>query len=99
MLKENHAMVVLAHPGKTKRRESIYEILDMITPDGIEYFHPCHSEDDKFEFKNLAQSKGMIISAGSDFHRYNDLAHALLGTCTISDNDLDKWLAKFKEER
>ncbi len=66
-LKENGAVVVLAHPGLIGDRDMVLRILEFDF-DGIEVYHPRHSQSDTEFYKELADKKDLIITGGSDFH-------------------------------
>ena len=64
---------VLAHPGHTLRKntnlvELAIEELIKAGLDGIEVFTPKHNETETNMFHKIALQKGLIETAGSDFH-------------------------------
>ncbi|MFC5453130.1 PHP domain-containing protein [Paenibacillus aestuarii] len=76
---------VLAHPG-------IYgddELVELITQqglDGIEVYHSDHTPEDEARYLQLAEQKGLLITAGSDFHgeRGGVVFHAPIGARRVS---------------
>lgn len=85
MIKEAGGVAVLAHPG-------LYRNLDMVKGlvkhglQGIEVYHPDHTEEDVRLYGVLADECGLIKTAGSDFHgmRNGEVFHADLGTCATT---------------
>jgi len=60
------AVKVIAHPGELGKA-----IIDRLIPmglQGIEVFHPDHSTAQKKYYHELALSKGLLVTGGSDFH-------------------------------
>ncbi len=58
---------VLAHPAVGDAHQHI-EMLVGMGLDGLEVFHPEHSNDDVKKFKKVAQEFALSITGGSDFH-------------------------------
>ena len=73
-------MAVIAHPGKIKSlgekgTAEYRDALDGLIRElkkaglkGIECFHPSHSENEAFDFVNLASKYHLHITEGSDYH-------------------------------
>lgn len=73
-------IAVLAHPGKIKGlgekgtaeyRKNLDELIRELKKaglKGIECFHPSHSENETFDFVNLASKYHLHITEGSDYH-------------------------------
>ena len=51
--------------------DSFHELLDCGF-DGIETYHPTHSNGVAKTLSDIAKDRGMIISGGSDFHGFAD---------------------------
>jgi predicted metal-dependent phosphoesterase TrpH len=71
------ALVVLAHPGRSK---GIYAIpateadigaLADAGLDGIEVFYPVHSQEQRAFYKAMAEKYSLLITGGSDSHHPN----------------------------
>jgi hypothetical protein len=60
-------VTVLAHPGITRIDDKIPELVSFGL-DGIETFHPEHSNKDARKYRDLAAAFGLFITGGSDFH-------------------------------
>lgn len=57
----------IAHPGLEL---SDMHLLDLIKSgaDAIEVFHPKHNEEKTHQLRDLAESNGVLVTGGSDFH-------------------------------
>lgn len=88
-LKMFGAKVVLAHPGKIKR-ENLNDIINHDF-DGIEAIHPRHNKAEIEYFKNIAKSKGMFYTAGTDFHNIvkKNVKHGILGELFLEVKDIN----------
>jgi predicted metal-dependent phosphoesterase TrpH len=86
---------VLAHPG-TGIRLSVIESLINVGLEGIEAYHPTHSKETTGKWLKFAESRGLIVTGGSDFHKTTPDEPYGLGSLAIPDHialDLTKrWL-------
>lgn len=75
IIKESGGLAILAHPLKTLK--SIEQLHDLISSfkksglDGIEVYHPNHSEENIETLKNISKKFKLIITGGSDAHSIN----------------------------
>ncbi len=62
----------LAHPvqigGSALIRRELIEKLTLAGLDGIECYHPTHTERESAEFVSYAKEKNLLVTGGSDFH-------------------------------
>ena len=58
---------VLAHPGQIRSDQIVMELLELGL-DGLEVYHPHHSEEETQRYRQWALEKGLLITGGSDFH-------------------------------
>ncbi len=84
----------LAHPG-TIEREGDHETLEKLIAegvaaglDGIEIFHPFHSEEFTTWLESIREDKGLIATGGSDWHgqdhfKQNDARFGEIGVSTF----------------
>lgn len=95
LLKSAGAITVLAHPVNIKNTP----ILDFIEMgvDGIEAIYPINSEADTHKFLELARNHNLIVTGGSDFHRFNDYKHGHLGSSVLKDKQLVRFLNTLDE--
>jgi predicted metal-dependent phosphoesterase TrpH len=63
-------LAFIAHPGIFLENES--ELYDLIAEgfDGVEVYHPTHTQSRAEELKRIAEQKGLLVSGGSDFHGF-----------------------------
>lgn len=85
IIRQAGGVPVLAHPGLYRDDEMV---LDLITKHGlqaIEVYHPDHNEDQEAHYGKMADTYGLLKTAGSDFHgaRNGHIFHAPIGTKTI----------------
>lgn len=69
-IKADGGIAVLAHPGETDSFDIVPELIAERL-DGIEVYHPSHSEEDMHKAKELADRFGLLITGGSDYHGRN----------------------------
>lgn len=68
------ALTLVAHPGRNGGEISQFDpdvlarLLDAVPLDGIEARYPTHSADQVAAYVDLAQRRGLLVSAGSDSH-------------------------------
>lgn len=89
---------VLAHPG-IYHDDALVEAISSQGLDGIEVYHADHSPEDEARYRLLAQRKGLLMTAGSDFHgeRGGVAFHAAIGSRRIGMDVLAQ-LRSMKEE-
>lgn len=91
---------VLAHPG-IYHDDALVEAITMQGIDGIEVYHADHSLEDEERYRLLAQRKGLLMTAGSDFHgeREGVAFHGAIGSKRIGMEVLERLsLRSMKEE-
>lgn len=96
-LRELGAFISLAHPKLLK--DFIHDDILSYEYDAIEAIYYQH--DDKLEafYKNKALEKGILITAGSDYHGIeNDALHGDIGNKFLCGKDLELFLAALKEK-
>ncbi|HBE85869.1 MAG TPA: hypothetical protein DDW53_11320 [Lachnoclostridium sp.] len=70
MIKEAGGYVVLAHPGKIKRKDRrLYDaLLKEECLDGVEVYHHDNPEDVRAELLAVAENRHLMVTGGSDYH-------------------------------
>ncbi len=81
-------MVVLAHPIWIKKFD-YKEILDMGF-DGIEVYHPDHDKTYSKQLLEIANTEGLIVTGGSDYH--GEIIENKFEESYIENDDLDIFL-------
>ncbi len=93
-LKDNGALVVLAHPIWIKKFD--YKSILNMGFDGIEVYHPDQSEKYSKELLEIATTKGLIITGGSDYH--GEIIKNKFEESYIKNEDLDVFLNKLQQK-
>lgn len=88
-------IAVLAHPTLLKNCTAI-DIIEMGV-DGLEAIYPKNKENEEAVYRKLAKDYNLLITAGADFHYFNDSKHANLLTHFLYDEELDKFIKKVME--
>ncbi len=95
LLKDNNALAILAHP--VLLNASIHDAVLEYPFDGIEAVYPLNTPRDTALYTTLAKARGMLVTAGSDFHGHSgDTSHGDLGDYTIKDENLERFLEALK---
>lgn len=89
---------VLAHPG-IYHDDALVEAIASQGLDGIEVYHADHSPEDEERYRLFAGRKGLLMTAGSDFHgeRGGVAFHAAIGSKRIGMDVVER-LQSMKEE-
>lgn len=76
LIHEAGGVAVMAHPVLTNRDEMIVEMVSAGL-DGIEIFHPTHTNTIRKRYRQVAKRHGLFMTGGSDSHnrkgRYGDI--------------------------
>lgn len=67
LIKRAGGIAIMAHPGLVKGL-NIMEDLISYGIDGIEAFHPDHTEEECCFFEKVARQNNLYVTGGSDFH-------------------------------
>lgn len=76
---------VLAHPGTEIPLSIIEDFID-VGLEGIEAYHPTHSKETTRKWLKFAESRGLIVTGGSDFHKVSPDEPRGLGSLPIPDS-------------
>lgn len=95
ILKKAGALTSLAHPVLLKRTKP--EEIIAFGVDAIEAYYPLNSMEDTNRFKDLARRHQLLVTAGSDFHKFEDNKHGTLGQVILKNKELDRFLTALKE--
>lgn len=97
LLRENGAIAVLAHPTLLKSYIKD-EVLDMDF-DGVEAKYFRNQNGDEELFREYAKMKGIIVTAGSDYHGIeNDSKHGDVGEVYLEGDDVTTFLKKLNKK-
>lgn len=95
-LKRNNAIVVIAHPTLLKRHDILELLNDEV--DGLEAIYPKNKPNDEKLFRQICKERGMIVTAGSDYHGIIDYSHEDLAYNILEGLDLENFLRKLGEK-
>lgn len=91
LIRESGGLAVIAHAGANG-------VIDLIEPlcgvglSGVEAHHPKHSPDVALRLEECAQSLGLLVTGGSDWH--GDASHpGSFGQAGVSQAQLERFLA------
>jgi len=94
LIHEYGGLAVLAHPCLIKHND-VSELLSYGF-DGIEAIYPKNKENDEERFRKLAKKYNIFVTAGSDFHSFNDEKHGNIGDVSLTNMDLEIFLNKLE---
>lgn len=94
LIHKHQGYAVLAHPTLV-RRNNIEELVKLGF-DGIEAVYPRNKSGDEEVYRMLAKKYNLFITAGSDFHDFDDGQHGNIGDVTLSGEDLEIFLNKLE---
>ena len=66
LVRESRGVTVMAHPGRTPTE--LVDELRLAGLDGLEVFCSTHTAEDAGRFERYARERGLLATAGSDFH-------------------------------
>lgn len=81
-LRDAGALPVLAHPGEIRNKAGLFDRVASWQKAGlmgIEAYHPGNSRKEQRTWDAFARERGMLVTGGSDYHRWPDSKHADLG--------------------
>ena len=83
---------VVAHPGLYGRDELVERLLDA-GADGVEAYHSDHSPEQAEHYRRMAEARGKLVTAGSDFHgerKGGGVYHGPIGNRTVDAGILEQ---------
>ncbi|HNW85621.1 MAG TPA: PHP domain-containing protein [Candidatus Limiplasma sp.] len=92
-IREADGLAVLAHPGQFDSLALAQECAQSGLIQGIECYHPRNSEAVTAQSLQLCREYGLLVTGGTDFHGMYSSAPHPLGTCTITGETLQRFLA------
>ncbi len=97
IIHDNGGKLFLAHPHKYAQGIHVDEILDLCSPyiDGIEISNEPENDEEVKHLYDYAKQKGLLVSAGSDFHGSKN--HNNTNVYYLTDEmeaDIEHWINK-----
>lgn len=93
-------VAVVAHPATYENEASLYSVI-AAGADGIEVWHPDHTDKESDHLREIAQKNGLVMTGGSDCHGGRKQGRIYLGQVTVPYSYLrvlrqrrERWLAK-----
>ncbi len=90
-------LAILAHPGIGNVGRHIEDLV-RLGLDGVEIYHPAHSDSDTSRYRYEASRFNLLVSGGSDFHGRGD-RHSMVGSQKVPLEVLEKMKRKAQQRR
>lgn len=97
LIHSSGGIAVLAHPTLYGNEDALEELMSLGL-DGIEVWHPIHTESDVERLSAFAAQNDLLMTGGSDFHGMYGYKPHPLGSTTTPDEHLQA-LMSYKERR
>ena len=98
LLRKYNALVILAHPVLLKK----LHVLDVLHLDfdGIEGIYGLNTPEETENFLNIVDKKDLLTSCGSDSHGHeeDDTKHGILGSQSMEEHRVEKFLNKLNNK-
>lgn len=94
---EAGGIAVLAHPS-TYQSEALLEELVALGLDGVEVWHPSHTEEQTEQLLQFAKDNALLTTGGTDFHGMYATTPRPLGSVTVPDDCVESLVA-YKERK
>lgn len=89
LVRESGGVAVLAHPAVYESYDVMLELIENGL-DGIEVSYPRAKDTDEKILGELCDNHNLIRTGGTDFHGMNTTKVNTIGTCTTSDEEIEK---------
>lgn len=89
---EAGGIAVLAHTHVYESEDLLEELISLGL-DGVEVWHPYHTEEQSAALEDLARQHGLLTTGGSDFHGMYSLTPRPIGSITAPDESIEALLA------
>lgn len=90
-------LAVLAHPMQYDSLPLLEE-LTQDGLDGVEVWHPAHSETETAQLLDYAKQHGLLVTGGSDFHGMYTRTARPIGSTSVADDQVQALLS-YKDKR
>ena len=97
-IREAGGIAILAHPGQLSNFDAIDEWVELGL-EGIEVFHPSHSEEDYQNALRFATKHKLIVTGGSDFHGFYGNKPVELGRPELDEQCINELLSRKRVRR
>ena len=96
LIKVSGGISVLAHPGLIGDDNLVFECINLGIQ-GIEVFHPKHSEEQIDKYLDIAKKYQLIVTGGSDYHAIPTRYPQYLGMFTLGEEYSNDFLEILKK--
>lgn len=97
LIHSSGGIAVLAHPPLYHSEDTLEELVEFGL-DGIEVWHPLHTDDDVARLSEFAKKHSLLMTGGSDFHGMYGAPARPLGSTTMPDEWVEE-LLNYKDHR
>ncbi|MCR5741875.1 MAG: PHP domain-containing protein [Gammaproteobacteria bacterium] len=95
LIRDAGGIAILAHPYCYKKNDQI-KLIEMGV-DGVEVFYGPTSPKEYDKYLNYAKSHNLLITGGSDFHKFNDQKHSTIGTARYFSPYIEEFLERIEK--
>jgi predicted metal-dependent phosphoesterase TrpH len=88
-IKNDGGIAIMAHPAQYGNEDLIEELLE-IGLDGIEVYHPKHSNEKIEELLEVAKKNNLLVTGGTDFHGNMDSKYIELGSYFCGKEEIER---------
>jgi len=96
IIKDSGGIPILAHTFVSNNFSAINELLEAGLM-GIEVYHPMHNAEQCRILNDFCDSKNLLVTCGSDFHRFHDSDHCDIGDTSIDNDKIRTFLSFLKK--
>lgn len=89
-------VAVMAHPILIQSDEDVLALLKL-SFDGMEVYHPKHSEEDSKRYREMALAHSLLITGGSDFHGIPKKIPLQIGDYTVERDDVSEFVKRIAQ--
>jgi len=97
-IRRHGGVAVIAHPATYHNDNAVYAAI-AAGADGIEVWHPDHSERDVSHYREIAQKNALLVTGGGDCHGGRKGGHIYLGEVTVPYDCVTRLKQRSKERR
>ena len=80
IIKAAGGIPVIAHPKSIGDDEAVVSLIQYGV-EGLEVYHPSHTQEEKLKYKELASERRLYITGGSDWHGKNGTVRSFPANC------------------
>lgn len=97
LIHSSGGIAILAHPVLYNSENTLEELVGLGL-DGVEVWHPVHTDEDVRRLSEFAKEHNLLMTGGSDFHGMYSASARPLGSTTMPDECVTE-LTSYKDRR